>query len=87
MTEFTVIYIRSCDNCGNDIQDEGEMLCRKCKPSLQKKSDLRKAWDEIDAAYWRFCRCARAAPPSMAAKNAWEFLLDNGIVYNKDLRP
>jgi hypothetical protein len=27
--------------------------------------------DKIDAAYWRFCRCARALPPVMAEPEAY----------------
>ncbi len=32
---------------------------------------VRAAEDEIDAAYWRFTRCARSVPPSMAVPDAY----------------
>lgn len=36
---------------------------------------LKKEWqacdDEIQAAYWRFCRMARAKPPSMVCPQAY----------------
>lgn len=82
-----VTHFRSCDNCGEPVKDDDEILCRKCKPSLQLKADLRDAWDRMDAAYWRFCRMARAKPPSMAEPEAYEFLKRHGITYNKDSRP
>ena len=28
------------------------------------RNELQKVEDAIDAAYWRFCRCARADPPA-----------------------
>lgn len=34
----------------------------------------RKANDEIDAAYWRFCRCARADPPMSVCPDAYRRL-------------
>lgn len=32
---------------------------------------VRAATEEIDAAYWRFTRCARGVPPSMAVPEAY----------------
>jgi hypothetical protein len=32
----------------------------------------RKADAEIDAAYWRFCRCARAKPPVLECPDAYQ---------------
>lgn len=34
----------------------------------------RKANDKIDAAYWRFCRCVRAAPPILVCPDAYRRL-------------
>lgn len=66
----------TCDNCGSATQDKDEILCRKCKPSLQIRAEIaeteetiRHLKDEIDAAYWKFTRQARALPPSMQCPN------------------
>lgn len=36
------------------------------------EDELRSAEAEIDAAYWRFTRMARAKPPSMVCPNAYD---------------
>ena len=41
----------------------------------------RKANDKIDAAYWRFCRCVRAAPPILVCPDAYRRLKE-GIRLN-----
>jgi hypothetical protein len=64
----------NCDNCGKLILDEDEILCRGCKPSLQIKADIKKALADISAAHWKFCRCLRALPPSMACPEAYAVL-------------
>lgn len=35
-------------------------------------SELAEVKAKIDAAYWRFCRCARAKPPSLAEPDAYK---------------
>jgi len=34
--------------------------------------ELRRAEADIDAAYWRFCRCARAKPPVLEVPAAYQ---------------
>jgi len=69
-----VVFMRSCDKCGNHTEDEDEILCRKCKPSLAVKAEIRECEEKIARAYWRFTRCARALPPSMAEPEAYKRL-------------
>ena len=66
-----VTYVRSCDNCGGEVQDINEILCRKCKPSLAKKAEIQECRDKINEAYWYFCRCANAKPPAMVVPEAY----------------
>lgn len=35
------------------------------------RAELARVNDEIDAAYWRFCRCARALPPVLQVPHAY----------------
>lgn len=39
--------------------------------SAQLREQIRKAKDEIDAAYWTFTRCARGVPPAVAVPDAY----------------
>ena len=60
----------ACDGCGAPVLDRDEIACRRCKPSLMRSA----MQAEIDAAYWRFCRCARALPPVLAVPHAYAYL-------------
>ena len=71
----------TCDNCGNPVQDKDEILCRKCKPSLQREQEIKDCLAKIDAAYWAFCRQARANPPSMVCPEAYTRLKELGYHY------
>lgn len=46
--------------------------CAVCPTCQRLRDEERALTDEIDAAYWRFTRCQRAQPPSIAARGAWE---------------
>ncbi len=59
----------NCDNCGRFSIRDGEALCIKCKPITKTEAEA-----AIDAAYWRFCRQARALPPVLACPEAYEAL-------------
>lgn len=74
-----VAIYQACDRCGRDRQDTDEMLCRVCKPVLAERAAIRDARDAIDAAYWRFERCARALPPVLAVPEAYELLARLGV--------
>lgn len=66
--------MNTCDNCGKSRQDDDEILCRICKPSLQITADISDARAKIQKAYWNFCRQANAKPPIMVCPEAYELL-------------
>lgn len=66
----------TCDNCGSPVQDQDEIFCRECKPSLKQGrnallEELQECQNKIDSAYWAFTRQANAKPPSMVVPEAF----------------
>jgi hypothetical protein len=51
-----VTFFRSCDNCGNDIQNNDDILCPNCKPKKENKpmtdkTPLPAIHTDFDSAY------------------------------------
>ena len=62
--------------CAEKDRVEGVRYRRTRRTDAELRAVLQDARDKIDAAYWRFCRMARALPPVLAEPGAHEIVRD-----------